>query len=83
MKRWRKSPKGKLFAYKRDANKDGRVWTLSDEDAFVPIVKVAQPLNGIDRKNNYEGYNVLSCCTSCNTRKRQKKYEDFVKSIGK
>ncbi len=40
--------------------------------------------NGIDRKNNEEGYtmkNVVSCCKHCNTIKLDFSYDEFTKKI--
>lgn len=40
--------------------------------------------NGIDRKNNKEGYhknNCVSCCTRCNSRKHESSYDDFLSWI--
>lgn len=37
--------------------------------------------NGIDRKNNIEGYtypNILPCCKTCNYAKRNMTYDDFT-----
>jgi hypothetical protein len=41
--------------------------------------------NGVDRKNNTQGYhtyNVVSCCDVCNRAKRDLSYEDFTSWIG-
>lgn len=40
--------------------------------------------NGIDRKNNNEGYtkeNCLPCCTRCNIQKREMQYNDFLDHV--
>lgn len=40
--------------------------------------------NGIDRRNNLEGYhanNVLTCCAICNRAKGNMSYEDFIQWI--
>jgi hypothetical protein len=42
--------------------------------------------NGIDRKDNTQGYvegNVLSCCRICNMKKRAMSYEDFIAWVRK
>ena len=40
--------------------------------------------NGIDRVNNKSSYfsnNVLTCCFSCNDRKKAMEYEEFIKHV--
>ena len=42
--------------------------------------------NGIDRKDNNEGYSLLNCvpcCTVCNMMKKDMNYEDFISHCGK
>lgn len=91
VKKWRQSPKGRLFQYKRDAKKDGREWQLTDEEATFMFRSSChycgtQPKTsgGIDRKDNERGYvrdNTVPCCRKCNTAKRQRSYAEFMQWI--
>ena len=91
-----------ISKYIKRAEEKGRVWELTEEQAFVlfcgdchycgasPSYRVSRkgravkrifPHNGIDRKDNTQGYtveNCVSCCGSCNRKKHQTLYEVFV-----
>lgn len=87
-KEYMRGPDGRYFNYKFSAKKMGRVWELSKETAFAFFRSSCHycgvppnPLNGIDRKDNGQGYieiNCLPCCSVCNYAKRTMKYADFM-----
>ena len=81
----------KFSSYKSNAKQRGYPFELSLEQ-FDNIIK--QPchycgkegLNGIDRKDNTQGYildNCLPCCSRCNKVKSNYPYDDFINWIKK
>ena len=86
-------PRRRLHVYKQNARRDGREWTLTDEEALGLITgqchycgSAAAPTNGIDREKNEEGYrsdNVKSACWTCNRMKWTMKYDDFIAHVKK
>lgn len=74
--------------YKSAAKKRGRDFKL-DKERFAELVLSSchycggadDPINGIDRVDNEKGYiegNVVPCCKTCNYRKREADYNEFV-----
>jgi hypothetical protein len=97
---WPSGESDVLWKYRHQAKKRGLVWALSDLefDRLVtdnchycgdPPSNVRHGLftyNGIDRKDNMEGYvpgNAVSCCFPCNQAKREMSYEQFLAFIAK
>jgi hypothetical protein len=88
------SPQEILYRkYKRSANRKGLRFDVSVEH-FTEVV--TQPchycgdkskvFNGIDRKDNSDGYvfgNCLPCCTLCNFKKGAMRYQDFLEWVEK
>lgn len=92
-KKWRKNNPllYKFKEYKNSAKRRGIIFPLTIE-AFENIIK--EPChfcgthysNGIDRKDNSQGYlleNCLPCCEYCNRAKYTRSYEDFLLWIEK
>jgi hypothetical protein len=87
----RQSPAGciqqALAAYRFNAKHRKREWGLSDGEARVlfrlPCHYCGLPpglRNGIDRKDNTQGYiaeNCVACCKTCNYAKRGMSYAEF------
>ncbi len=77
----------RLQRYKAAARNRNFVWALTDEKAKEMFRSVchychipANPLNGIDRKDNDQGYmdsNCVACCAECNMAKLKTPYEKF------
>ena len=93
-KKFRQSPKGRLYSYQQSAKTRGYEFSLNSDD-FENLLKEnchycgKQNANGVDRKNNDIGYlinNVVACCSTCNYMKRDLSYDDFkehlIKIIG-
>ena len=69
------------------AKNRGLAWDLSDSQALSMYRETCHycgvppnPLNGIDRKDNSQGYNMencVPCCAKCNYAKRTMTYADF------
>lgn len=82
-----RSPVGRIANYKCQAKMKDREWSLTDEVATALFRSACHycglppdPLNGIDRKDNDQGYyedNCLACCSQCNYAKRNLSYADF------
>jgi hypothetical protein len=85
-----RSLRNRLKTYTYSCLKDGRVWSLTDEEArslfaaschYCGHTPEPERLNGIDRKDNDIGYlqsNVVSCCGLCNRNKGSMPYADFL-----
>jgi hypothetical protein len=85
----------KLYSnYRRDGLRRGLPFDLSYCNTIPkqvykhPTAEYIDPLlyNGVDRKNNLEGYvveNCVSCCGTCNKAKMTSSYEDFLDWIRK
>ena len=87
---WRVSPEGKLSEYKRRAKHHCREFSLTVEHFRAFWQKPCHYCNteietvGLDRIDNDKGYipgNVVPCCQSCNTRKKQKSYDSWLTEI--
>jgi hypothetical protein len=83
-----------LFAcYGCDAKRRGLAFSIEKKDFLKLIAEpcsycgaVADPFNGLDRKQNSVGYateNVVPCCARCNRMKFQDSPEDFLAHIKK
>lgn len=84
----------KLFnGYKSRSKRDKLIFSLSYEE-FKKLVlspchysaDAPDPTNGIDRLDNFSGYeysNVVSCCKICNYAKNTMSYEEFMSWIEK
>jgi hypothetical protein len=86
--RYKTSSVARLTQYKNNANRKKLEWTIND-DTFVILMRLSchycgelpDPLNGVDRKHNTEGYssrNCVPCCKFCNYAKRNFTYEEFI-----
>ncbi len=87
------------WKYKYQATKRGLEWSLPDDEFKAltsanchycgePPMNCYQGItyNGIDRKDNSQGYtitNTVSCCNPCNRMKGVMLYEDFIAAIFK
>lgn len=95
-KGYRKSPgvaafNRQLRLYTKSARTRGFEFTLANEEATVLFNgnchycgEVPDPFNGIDRKDNREGYtkeNSVSCCAVCNWCKGSMSYDNFLSWI--
>lgn len=80
-------------AYKRDANKRGMSFNMS-ESTFERITskncfycgQAPYIRNGIDRKDNELGYdldNIVPCCKMCNRMKNIFHHDDFINQCAK
>lgn len=78
----------RIFNYKRGASKRGIEFNIDDEYVSRKINNkcyycgILETINGIDRVNNFDSYNInniVSCCTQCNFMKLDKTLNDFVK----
>ena len=87
---WRLTPEGKFSEYKRRANSYDREFSLTMEyfRAFwqKPCHYCAAEIKtvALDRVDNDKGYipgNVVPCCQSCNTRKKQKSLDSWLTEI--
>lgn len=89
-KEWSKSLAGRLYSYKKSANKRNINWELTDDEFATFWNKNCKycglAINGIgiDRVTNNEGYNLnncVSCCTKCNYMKTNYSENDFFEHI--
>ena len=68
------------------ANSDCHYCGASPQLRLCPARNVKAQLNGIDRKDNRQGYeleNVVPCCSICNRAKSAMSYEEFVAYINR
>lgn len=86
----RKSFNGRLSSYKRAALARNLVWNISDEqflsfwqkDCSYCGSKIETiGLDRVDSNVGYEMYNLVSCCTQCNTMKMKNTREEFLNKI--
>lgn len=89
-KKWEALNKEKRrFTYYKKGAKDRNLPFLLEKSIFFSLIKQncyycgnkANPLNGIDRKDNNEGYiesNCVPCCQRCNVMKMELSIEDFI-----
>lgn len=85
---YRQTESGKVVTYKQTAKRMKREWSLTRKMAYAFFRSSCHycgvppnPLNGIDRKDNSQGYieeNCLPCCSTCNYAKRTMSYADFL-----
>lgn len=93
--RYRKTDKGKFYALREVAKRDGRENTLTMED-FVGLLKirvcfwcggeVPDTRAGLDRLDNGQGYtlkNCVRCCWVCNVMKAQMSEREFISKCEK
>ena len=83
--------KNVLWAYRNNAKKKGRDFSLSEDEFTALIVSdciycgsKAAPTNGVDRVCNSIGYtptNSVSACSTCNMAKRDMSAESFISWI--
>jgi hypothetical protein len=81
-------PFARIRNYRGNAEKFGRAWELTDEEAIAMFKgacaycgALPHPLNGIDRIDSNLGYiksNICSCCWPCNFMKGPMTKEDFL-----
>ena len=89
-KRWPKYKQTfgyKFSEYRSNANKTGKIFTLTREEFRGFWKKSCYYCNsdidtiGLDRVDNETGYvvsNVVSCCTRCNKMKKDMDYNEFI-----
>lgn len=85
---WRASDLGRVAVYVHNAKKRRYEWEITAEHAVFLMRGVCHycgvppdPRNGIDRKDNSQGYrpeNCVSCCVVCNYAKSSMSYADFL-----
>ena len=89
---YKQSPRGRWLSIKHGAKARGLVFALPFEVYEAMVWKKpchycgGKTVNGVDRKDNNEGYtidNVVPCCSSCNTRKWTKTYERYLAEVNK
>jgi hypothetical protein len=93
-KKYSGTAKGKYRMYKRRGKKKDFDFNLTFEQLHKLItgkchycLKLAEPFQGIDRRNNDKGYvmsNCVGCCSECNYAKRmtsEAKFKDYLERI--
>ena len=93
-KKYSKTAKGKFREYKRRGKRHSFRFELTFEQLYKLItgkchycLKVAEPFQGIDRRDNSKGYiksNCVGCCSDCNYAKRtmsEKRFKGFLERI--
>ncbi len=80
----------RLKNYRNNAKHKGLTWGLTDTEAvslfvapchYCGFAAASPKANGIDRKNNCDGYvpeNVVPCCKVCNWAKGKMTYGEFI-----
>jgi len=76
----------RLASTKSGAKRRGLAWELSDSHALELIRSSCvycgkAPINGIDRKDNSQGYlpdNTVACCSQCNRAKHVQSFATFL-----
>lgn len=95
-KLYRNNPERRFYKYKQSAIKRGYAFYLTYKYAVVLFMQpcfycgaTANPLNGIDRVDNTQGYsesNCVPCCKVCNRAKSNMstdRFESWLKQICK
>lgn len=91
---YHQKPEYKYFSYERNAKRRNQPFDLTYEQylslANAPCYlcgnKPNGNLNGIDRRNNTEGYNIRNCepcCRMCNIMKNKHHLDEFLEHINK